>query len=375
MKFPSHPKTARIERIEDLDDSPWRLIDCTSGSQAYGTALPTSDVDRKGVFVLPPNQFYGLTLMPQLQDESHDSVMYELGRFVELLEKNNPNLMELLGMPPDCVRYRHPLFDHFPPALFLSKLSFPSFAGYAQAQIKRARGLNKKIVNPVEKKRKEVLDFCHVTGPAEGAGSVPVRDWLAREGVAAADCGLASVTHMPRLYALFVAPEVDKKLRGIATADGNDVRTSSIPKGLEPVGYLAFNHDAYKRHLREHREYWEWVEKRNDARYQGTVEHGKNYDAKNMMHTFRLLDMAEDIAREGVIRVRRPNRDELLAIRRGAFEYEDLVTRAESRLVTIKEAFDASPLPERPDHAAVERALVEVRTAFYAERATDSNRQ
>jgi len=362
------PGPARIDGIEDLDLSPWLLIDCTSGSQAYGTALPTSDIDRKGVFVLPPNQFYGLTPMPQLQDESHDSVLYELGRFVELLEKNNPNLMELLGMPPDCVRYRHPLFERFTPELFLSKLSFQSFAGYAQAQIKRARGLNKKIVNPVDKERKEVLDFCHVTGPEQGAGSMPVKEWLAGRGLASADCGLASVTHMPRLYALFVAPE----LRGIATADGNDVRTSSIPKGLEPAGYLAFNHDAYKRHLREHREYWEWVEKRNDARYQGTIEHGKNYDAKNMMHTFRLLDMAEDIAREGVIRVRRPNRDELLAIRRGAFEYEDLVTRAESRLVTIKEAFDASPLPDRPDHAAVERALVEVRTAFYAERAASS---
>ncbi len=41
-----------------------------------------------------------------------------------------------------------------------------------------------------------------------------------------------------------------------------------------------------------------WVEHRNKARYNTNIEHGKNYDSKNLMHTFRLLDMAEEIARE-----------------------------------------------------------------------------
>ncbi|MFY8037522.1 MAG: DNA polymerase beta superfamily protein, partial [Cyclobacteriaceae bacterium] len=36
------------------------LLKSISGSQAYGLALPTSDVDVKGVFVLPKKEFYGL---------------------------------------------------------------------------------------------------------------------------------------------------------------------------------------------------------------------------------------------------------------------------------------------------------------------------
>jgi hypothetical protein len=34
------------------------------------------------------------------------------------------------------------------------------------------------------------------------------------------------------------------------------------------------------------------------------VQHGKNYDAKNMLHVFRLLQMAEEIALTGTIQVR-----------------------------------------------------------------------
>src|SRR5690606_25500286 len=104
-------------------------------------------------------------------------------------------------------------------------------------------------------------------------------------------------------------------------------------------------------HLKEYREYWEWVEKRNEARYASTVQHGRNYDAKNLMHTFRLLEMAEEIAKHGTLTVRRPNRDFLLSIRRGDFAYEDLVERAEKRIAEIDQLFEQSHLPESPDRS------------------------
>ena len=83
------------------------------------------------------------------------------------------------------------------------------------------------------------------------------------------------------------------------------------------------------------------------------------------MHTFRLLDMAEEIAREGEIRVRRPNRDELMRIRQGEFDYEALVDQAESKVVRIDALFAESSLPDEPDCAAIEQLLVEIRQAFY----------
>lgn len=100
--------------------------------------------------------------------------------------------------------------------------------------------------------------------------------------------------------------------------------------------------------------------------YKGLVlPHGKNYDAKNMMHTFRLLDMAEEIGRTGKIIVRRPNRDFLLSIKRGDHNYDELVAEAERRLEVIEEVYAASFLPEQPDMKKINRVLIDARKELY----------
>ena len=106
------------------------------------------------------------------------------------------------------------------------------------------------------------------------------------------------------------------------------------------------------------------MERRNEVRYEGTVAHGGGYDAKNLLHTFRLLDMAEEILAEGVIRVERPNREELLAIKRGEYGYEELLARAEAKMAAVEAAARASKLPDAPDRGEVERRLVRVREAL-----------
>jgi hypothetical protein len=341
------------------------LLEALSGSHAYGLTLPTSDIDLKGVFVLPRRAFYGFGYTEQVGNATQDEIYYELKRFAELLCRNNPNLLELLSTPPDCVCYRHPLMNRFTPEMFLSKLCEQTFAGYAHTQIKKARGLNKKILRPVDPERKSILDFCHV---AEGQGSVPLAEWLRRRGFRQEDCGLAAIPHFRDGYALFHSdnPPAGEHFRGIASGpEAQEVSLSSIPKTLAPVGLLHFNKDGYSVYCREYREYRDWVAKRNAARYRNTLEHGKNYDAKNMMHTFRLLHMALEIATEGRIHVRRPDRDVLLAIRRGEFDYDELVRRADEKLAEIHAAYATCALPEQPDVAAVEALLVEVREAFY----------
>jgi hypothetical protein len=93
--------------------------------------------------------------------------------------------------------------------------------------------------------------------------------------------------------------------------------------------------------------------------------HGKNYDAKNMMHTFRLLDMAEEIAKEGRIVVHRPNRDFLLDIRNGNFEYDDLLAMAKQKVARIEQLFKKSKLPEHPPYQQIEQLLIATRTQLY----------
>jgi hypothetical protein len=67
-----------------------------------------------------------------------------------------------------------------------------------------------------------------------------------------------------------------------------------------------------------------------------------------MMHTLRLLDMAAEIATEGRVIVRRPNRDFLLAVRRGDFSYEELLQMAEERIAAWTTSTAPRPYPTNP---------------------------
>ena len=104
------------------------LLNCISGSQAYGLALPTSDTDVKGVYVVPKRTFYGLSYNDQLSNETNDINYYELRKFVDLLLKNNPNILELLNTPEDCIMFRDPVMGLLKTELFLSKLCNQTFA-------------------------------------------------------------------------------------------------------------------------------------------------------------------------------------------------------------------------------------------------------
>jgi uncharacterized protein len=86
-----------------------------------------------------------------------------------------------------------------------------------------------------------------------------------------------------------------------------------------------------------------------------------------MMHMYRLLDMAEEIAVHGQVNTRRPNRDFLLRIRRGDLAYDELLHQAEEKMQRLEHLFNASALPEAPDPALADRLLVRLRHLFYGE--------
>ncbi|KGK31205.1 DNA polymerase beta superfamily protein [Cellulophaga sp. E6(2014)] len=349
-----------MKTIEELKASGNIIFECISGSRAYGLATASSDTDIRGVFVLPKEKYYSLEYVGQINNETNDIVYYELKKFIELLSKNNPNILELLSVPEDCILSKHSLFDKVKSEYFLSKLCKDTFANYAFTQIKKARGLKKKIVNPVEKERKSVTDFCFVRKEKR---AVPLNTFLESEGFEVAYCGLAKISHMKDCYNLFYNPSM--KYSGVARENANEVCLSSIPKSEVPAAILYFNRDGYSSNCKRYKEYWSWVEKRNDERYKSNISHEKNYDAKNMMHTFRLLHMAREIGEHGKINVRRPDRVFLLAVKNAEFEYEELVAKAEKLRGELEIIFEKSSLMDRPDLNRVNEILIEIRAQFY----------
>jgi uncharacterized protein len=346
--------------VQELKEQGCVIFECISGSQAYGLATPQSDVDIKGVFVLPKEKFYSLDYIDQVNENNNNVAYFELKKFIDLLSKNNPNMLEMVNMPADCILYKHPLFDSIKASYFLSKLCKDSFAGYAMTQLKKARGLNKKILNPMSGEKKSILDFCYVV---QGQGSVPVKDFLLKNNMQQQDCGLVAIAHMREVFGLY---HKKNAYRGIVNDERSlDVCLSPVEEGEKPVATLSFNKDGYSKYCKDYKEYFNWVNNRNEVRYENTAEHGKNYDAKNMMHTFRLLDMAEEIGGRGEINVRRPNREFLLRIKKGDFNYDELVQQAEEKLQAVNRAYENSFLPPAPDLEKINRLLVEMRDRFY----------
>ena len=349
--------------IQNLKSQNLILFEVISGSKSFGLNTPTSDTDIKGVYYLPKEQFYGLDYIPQISNETNDEVYYEIGRFVELLIKNNPNILEILATPEDCILYKHPLMEKLQLNDFLSKLCKDTFAGYAMTQIKKARGLKKKIVNPMPKEKKSLLDFCYVLKGYETV-SLPVflseKDWKQEQ------CGLINLPNSKGMFALFYDATATLGYKGIIQKENsNEVSLSSIPKGQEPVGYLSVNQDGYSKYCKEYAEYWEWIEKRNDERYRTNQQHGKNYDSKNMMHTIRLLQTAEQILQKATLNIKVPNRTELLAIKAGEMEYDALLKMADELIVSIEKHYQTSTLPDRPDEGKAIENLIAIRENLY----------
>ncbi len=347
--------------IQDLKEKGLIIFECLTGSKAYGLDTPESDTDIKGVFIFPKHMYYGLDYTPQISNPTNDIVYYELKRFIDLLSVNNPNILELLFTPEPSVLYKHPIMDVLDPSFILSKLSEKTFGNFALSQVKRARGLNKKIVNPIDKKRKSLIDFCYVN---HLQGSLPLRTYLKQKNWVEEDCGLVKIPHMNQVFGLYYNPNL--AYNGITKSEqSNEVTLSQIPKEEIQDSIVYVNQEGYSKYCKMYTEYWSWVEHRNESRFQGTLKHGKEYDAKNMMHTVRLLKMAIEIGEESTIHVKRTDRAFLLNIKEGALEFEELLSIVDELKVRMKDAYKTSSLLEKPDVNKLNHLAFEIRDELY----------
>lgn len=86
-----------------------------------------------------------------------------------------------------------------------------------------------------------------------------------------------------------------------------------------------------------------------------------NREWKHAMHLVRLMRMAREVLTEGEVIVKRPDAEELLAIRRGAWSYDELVEWAERQDKELQEIYKTSTvLPKKPNRNALDQLCQEV---------------
>ncbi len=366
-----------MKTLEDLlESAPERILfSAIVGSQAYGTATPESDEDVHGLFVLPALEY--LALSPpaeQLGDDRSNVVYYSLRRALELLAVANPNLLELLFLPADCVLRSSPemvtLLENR--HLFLSRRCADTHVGYARAQIKRARGQNKWINNPKPETPPRREDFCYVL-PREGLGAAPDSSAPPARPVPLekldwdlAHYHAARVEHAQELYRLYAyGPEA----RGVFR--GDELVCTSIPKEDEAprfAGLLLYSETVFEQALRDHKNYWQWRAHRNEARWQKQEQGELDYDAKNLMHTVRLLLSGRSILARGepIVRFEGEPLALLRRIRGGELTYEEILALADDLIADCERLAKTSDLAPNADPVKVEALLGELTASWEA---------
>jgi hypothetical protein len=122
-----------------------------------------------------------------------------------------------------------------------------------------------------------------------------------------------------------------------------------------------YNQDGYEVWKKEYTAYLTWLKERNEERFKMNQEAGQNVDLKNMMHLFRLLEMAMNISVGKGIKVRSENVEFLREIREGKYSYDQLMKQAESTFEMIKNQFELTKLPSQIDLEMVKTILLNFR--------------
>jgi predicted nucleotidyltransferase len=300
-------------------DDPTLIYETVHGSQAYGLAREGSDLDVRGAIVGPRAWYFGFRGAPEQVAASDDHVHYEIRKLLRLAVENNPSVLEVLFTSPEDHRVVTPAGERLlalGPRL-LSKRVAETFAGYARGQLKRIRTHRRWLLSPP------------AGAPTRAAFGLPERTVIPKDQLGAAE-------------ALIESGRLDE-----AELDA-------------PFLEVLRREKQYRAAQREWAQYESWRGARNPKRAELEARFG--YDTKHAMHLVRLMRMAEEILRDGRVLVRRPDRDELLAVRDGAWAYARLEEEADQLAERVREAAAESALPDAPDEAFVERegiAIVE----------------
>jgi uncharacterized protein len=273
----------------DLDWLPVRTIYITRhGSHAYGTSLPGSDLDIRGVTIAPKACYLGfMQEFEQAVQREPDLQIFELRKFLRLACDANPNVLELLYTDPvDHLLVTPAMTRLFASReLFLSRKAKHTFSGYATSQLKRINIHYRWLKSPPTKP------------PSRAEFGLPERTVIPADQLMAAQAAIQK--------------ELDswswKDIEGLDPAARQALKDQLERTLVKATGWHWTEHEdklwnaagsqlgydtnfirlldierQYTTRLREWQQYQEWKKTRNPAR--AALEEKFGYDTKHALH-------------------------------------------------------------------------------------------
>lgn len=327
-----------------------RIFETVSGSRAYGTFTPTSDIDHRGLFIAPKEiRNSCFEKIEEYCEKNNDRTLYELKKFMSLIANANPNIIELLFIPENLWVHSTPAFHelHKHRDMFVTKKLRHTFSGYAFSQLKRMNNHHEWMKKSVEKPKLE--NFLTVISPETGLiRETKSDDELLKSLELYCCCEISS-----GVFNMFY--DLKRENVGIIKEE-NFAPVSITKKEIDEHRYsfqgtMIFNKVGYKQQMDEYQNYTSWVTNRNKARSEFEQKYG--YDTKHAMHLVRLLRMCKGALSTGTIEVVRSDAEELKEIRNGKMTYEEIIEYAEQMDSEIESLYQNCSLPHGCDSSKI----------------------
>lgn len=317
----NNPEYDFLEKNKHLGNNIMLLA--LGGSYAYGMDKENSDVDIRGVALNSKKEILLGEDFEQVVDVNTDTTIYSFNKILDLLTKNNPNTIEILGLKPEHYLYLSDigvmLLNN--KKMFLSKICIQSFAGYSQAQLRRMENKANRFVGQTQNEayilksiNNAKYDFKNRYFPMNDGSVNLYTDKAVQDG-----------------YDTEIFMDIDLKHYPLRDWAGMWNEMKAIVSSYKKIG------------------------KRNE------IAMNKDKLGKHMAHLLRLYMMCIDILeKEEIITFRENEHDLLMSIRNGEYldsnrqplsEFYDLLNEYEKRFDYAKKN---TSLPNVPDYKKIE---------------------